>query len=148
MGLSMDWRERVRHLATVAEAQRDWGWWEKPPWSELKLLLVKEAEYLAWLDQATGTREAVPIEPEPKPKNAPEVKIDQVISSEYELAKQKGLKPPNLKEIIRPVQARLRAEGYYASGRQIQKFAEAEKYRVLRRPPGRTLTADKPSGQR
>ena len=53
-GLSPNWREWLRGLAAVAEAQDDWGWWRKPPWSQLKLLLVKEVDYLAWLNGAAG----------------------------------------------------------------------------------------------
>jgi hypothetical protein len=52
-GLSPNWRAELRGLAGIAEVQRDWHWWHKPPWSDLKLLLLKEADYLAWLDEAT-----------------------------------------------------------------------------------------------
>src|ERR1700747_2491678 len=81
--LPPDWRERRRHLAAIAEAQRDWGWWHKPPWTWLKLLLVKEADYASWLDRATDY-EAVSIESENEPKlrQASEQIIDQTISAE------------------------------------------------------------------
>jgi hypothetical protein len=112
-------------------------------------LLVKEAVYLAWLNQMTRrTSEPIERKSEPKLKIAPESKIDHLISTEYDAAEQNGSKPPNLKEIIGPVQARLRAEGYNASGRQIQKLAEADKHKARRRPPGRTLGTDRASGPR
>jgi hypothetical protein len=99
--LTNDWRNKLRDLAAIAEAQNDWQWYKHPPWSELKLLLVKEAEYLAWLDRAT------PAAPEkenteisapqttamaPTSKPAPEPRIDEAIRAEYDAAQQKRLK--------------------------------------------------------
>jgi hypothetical protein len=48
--LSPDWRDRLRQLAAVVELQRGWGWWHQEPWSDLKLLRAKSADYTAWLD--------------------------------------------------------------------------------------------------
>jgi hypothetical protein len=141
-------RKYLRRLAGIVAAQNDWGWWHKQPWSDLKCILVKQIDYSVWLDRTIKpTNEAPPIESksEPKLKIAPESKIDQEISAEYDEAERKGLKPPNLKEIARPVLARLRAEGYQASQRQILKLAEAEKHKGRRRPPGRTVATDKVS---
>jgi hypothetical protein len=149
-GLSPDWRERLRGLAAVAEAQYDWHWWGKPPWSELKPLLVKESEFLAWLDGATGATKHTTELPggtvgaaSPALKFAPDSKIDEAINAEYNIAEQKGLKPPNVKEIVAPVQTRLHAQGFNASGRQIQRVADADKHKRRRRQPGRTVTSEK-----
>jgi hypothetical protein len=149
-GLSPDWREKLRGLAAVAEAQSDWHWWSKPPWSELKLLLVKESEFLAWLDGATGvTKHATEVPAanvgatSPALKPAPESKIDEAINAEYDTAEQKGLKAPNVKEIVALVQPRLRAQGFNASGRQIQQVADADKHKSRRRQPGRTVASEK-----
>jgi hypothetical protein len=49
--LSSDWRDRLRHLAGVVELQRDWHWWQRPPWDELMLLRTNIAHYAAWLDR-------------------------------------------------------------------------------------------------
>jgi hypothetical protein len=145
--LSLDWRERLRRLAAIAEAQNDWHWWNKPPWSELKLLLVKEAEFLTWLESATNhTTELLAAGvggTSPALKSAPEPKIDEAISAEYDNAKQKGLKPPNVREIVPLVRIRLRAQGLNASGRQIQRVADADKHKSCRREPGRTVASDK-----
>jgi hypothetical protein len=146
LSLSPNYREELRRLAAFAEAQRDWHWWQTPPWSDLKLLLVPEANYLAWLDQALRpTTEAAPIgsESKPKLKPAPESKIDQTITEVYDEAAQKGSKPPNIKEIAKHVQAKLHAEGYRASARQIQSLAKADKHKGRRRARGRTVASDR-----
>ena len=111
--LSPDWREECRRLAAVAEAQRDWHWWHQHTWSQLKLLLVKEAEFLAWLDGATKhpLKEPAADTANPALKPAPKSKIDEAMSAEYEDAKQQGGKPPNVKEIVGLVQKRLRGQG-------------------------------------
>jgi hypothetical protein len=67
--------------------------------------------------------------------------IDKVINDTYTEADHAGLKPPNVKEIVAPVQKRLRAKGYQASGRQIQRLAEADRYKNRRRKPGATVTS-------
>ena len=50
--LAPGWREQLRYLATIAELQRDWGWGNKAPWNDLKLLRANEAEYRKWFDEA------------------------------------------------------------------------------------------------
>jgi hypothetical protein len=55
--------DTLRGLAAIAYAQRDWGSWHKPPWSNLKLLFVKEAVYLSWLDAQIGAAEPLQTEP-------------------------------------------------------------------------------------
>jgi hypothetical protein len=148
--LSPDWRDRLRRLAAIAEVQHEWHWWHKPPWSELKHLLVNEAEFSAWLDGATGAAKRISDAPAAEVgatalalKPAPEPKIDEAVGAEYDIAQQQGSKPPNVKEIVAPVQQRLRAQGLQASGRQIQQVADAEKYKDLRRKPGRTVASEK-----
>jgi hypothetical protein len=138
-------RKDLRGLAGTVAAQNDWGWWRKPPWSDLKSILVKEIDYLVWLDRTTKTTSEAPLlesKSEPNLKSAPESKIDQEISAEYDRAERQGQKPPNIKEIAKQVQVTLRSTGYQATQRQIQKLAEADKYKKRRRPPGRTMAAD------
>jgi hypothetical protein len=152
--LAPQWREELRNLALIAETQRDWGWWHNPTWSKLKLLLVKDAAFLAWLDSATPagpekneSEESAPqtTATTPASKPAPETRIDEAINAEYDAADQKGLKPPNLKELVAPVQKRLEAQGLHASGRQIQRLADAEKFKKRRRKPGATVASEKNS---
>jgi hypothetical protein len=68
--------------------------------------------------------------------------IDEAITSVYDEASNIGHKPPNVKEIILPVQEKLQAQGYGASGNQIQEAAGAEKHAKRRRPPGKTVKSE------
>jgi hypothetical protein len=140
-------RVTLRRLAIQVGLPNDWGWWHKPPWSELKSILVNEIDYLTWLNEATKQKEAGATETTPKSRlqMASDRKIDDAISVEYDKAGQQCLKPPNVKEIVGLVRDRLEAEGYHASGRQIQTLAEAKKHKDRRRPPGRTVTSEKSS---
>jgi hypothetical protein len=73
-----NWREQLRHLATVVEHQRDPGWWHKEPWSRLKLLRTKTAAYLAWLEDSGASlpqrSEDRPSEDTVRPKPDPETR--------------------------------------------------------------------------
>jgi hypothetical protein len=69
--------------------------------------------------------------------------IDEAISDVYSESERARQKPPNIKEIVLLVQAKLAAKGYAASGRQIQSLADADKYKKRRRKPGRTLANEK-----
>jgi hypothetical protein len=123
--LSSTWREMLRQLATIAELQRDWGSWHKPPWSDLKLLL----------EDRSGT--TTPLRP------APARVIDQAIVAVYDEAERTSADPPNVKKVSPLVQEKLRAQGYEASLRQIQKLASQEKHKQRRRPPGKTIASEK-----
>jgi hypothetical protein len=73
---------------------------------------------------------------------APNSMIDTAISDAYSEAERAGQKPPNLKEIVAPVQTKLLAQGHEASGRQIQKLAEAAKHKTRRRKVGPTIASE------
>jgi hypothetical protein len=75
-------------------------------------------------------------------------KIDQAMTTVFDNAERAGEKSPNLTEIIAPVQAILRAEGYEASGRQIQKLAAADQHKIRRRKIGPTVANEKRRLQR
>jgi hypothetical protein len=81
-------------------------------------------------------------------KSATYPKIDQAITATYDKAEAAGEKSPNLTEIIAPVQAILRAQGYEASGRQIQKLAAADQHKIRRRKIGPTVANEKRRLQR
>jgi hypothetical protein len=81
--------------------------------------------------------------PEPAPKPARESKIHLAITAAYDAAAAAGDKPPNVNEIIGPVQAQLRAAGYEASGRQIRELAGADQHRKRRRKIGKTVASEK-----
>jgi hypothetical protein len=85
---------------------------------------------------------AVPnAKPELRP--APDLMIHKAISDVYSDAERTALKPPNVKEIVAPVQDRLIAAGYQASGRHIQHLAEDGKYKIRRRKPGATVASER-----
>jgi hypothetical protein len=78
--------------------------------------------------------------PEITLRPAPEQAINKEIEEVYNSTESAGGKPPNLKEIVAPVQAALRNLGFQASGRQIQNLADADEFKKRRRKPGPTLT--------
>jgi hypothetical protein len=69
--------------------------------------------------------------------------IHEAISDSYSESERARQKPPNIKEIVSLVRLKLAAKGHAASGRQIQKLAEADKYKKRRRRPGPTLASEK-----
>ena len=75
-------------------------------------------------------------------KAAPDPEIHKAITAAYDTAEAKSEKPPNLREIIEPVQVILRGQGYKASGSQIQKLAETPQHQSRRRQPGRTVASE------
>jgi hypothetical protein len=79
----------------------------------------------------------------PQPKLASEQTIESAVRREYERAERQDEKPPNIKEVTKPVQAQLQASGYYASAAKIQKIAERPEFKKRRRPPGKTLKSEK-----
>jgi hypothetical protein len=68
---------------------------------------------------------------------APEAMIKVEIRFEYQRAAAAGEKPPNVKEVLSPVQRNLQQKGYWASKRRIQKLAEDPEFKCLRLPPGK-----------
>jgi hypothetical protein len=74
---------------------------------------------------------------------APKDMINEKIRAEYDQAETEQWKPPNLREIIEPVQEALRAEGFDTSGKHIQELARAEEFKKRRRKPGPTVKSDR-----
>jgi len=75
-------------------------------------------------------------------RSAPTPEIHKAITAAYDNAETGSAKPPNLKEIIKPVQEILSVQGYKASGSQIQKLADAPKHKSRRRPVGKTVASE------
>jgi hypothetical protein len=69
--------------------------------------------------------------------------IDQAITAEYDDAQRKGSKPPNIREIVKPVLLRLSKDGHTATGVRIQKIAGADRHKKRRRPIGKTVASEK-----
>jgi hypothetical protein len=76
-------------------------------------------------------------------KAAPDPEIHKSITTAYDSAEVASEKPPNLREIIEPVQGILSDLGYKASGSQIQKLAGAPQHQARRRLPGKTVASEK-----
>jgi hypothetical protein len=79
---------------------------------------------------------------------APEDEIRRALTAEYDDAKRDDRKPPNVKEVVAPVQERLRAKGYEASGRHISELAGGKEYSSRRWKPGKTMVSEKRRQQR
>ena len=69
--------------------------------------------------------------------------IDRAIREVYDRREAGGQKPPNLNEIVGPVQDLLRAEGCYSSGRHIQDLARGPEHKSRRRKAGNTLASER-----
>jgi hypothetical protein len=69
--------------------------------------------------------------------------IEQAITAVYDEAEGAGSKPPNVRQIVKPVLQRLAAAGYIATGARIEKIAGADHHKKRRRLPGKTLASEK-----
>jgi hypothetical protein len=76
-------------------------------------------------------------------KRATFSEVRNAITAVYDAANETGAKPPNLVEIIKPVQAMLDRQGFEASGRVIQKLAADPQHDLRRRKPGRTIASER-----
>jgi hypothetical protein len=80
----------------------------------------------------------------PELKPAPESAIVEAIERTYDEAQRKKEKPPNVNQLVEPVQARLKENGYQASGRRIADFAD-EKFKQRRLKPGVNWKGQRPA---
>ena len=69
--------------------------------------------------------------------------IESEVRRVYDIADKEGKKPPNIKEVAKPVQDLLREKGYTTSAKQIQEIAESPEFAKRRWPPGETLKTGK-----
>src|SRR5262249_38403493 len=76
-------------------------------------------------------------------KSASKPMIENEVRRVYDIADKEGKKPPNIKEVAKPVQDLLRGNGYKASAAQIQKIAQRPEFAKRRRSPGKTLKSEK-----
>jgi hypothetical protein len=75
-------------------------------------------------------------------RRAPDSLIHKAINDTYSESESRKLKPPNVREIIVPVQNLLRDQGYEASGLHIQELAGADRHKSRRRKPGATIASE------
>jgi hypothetical protein len=65
--------------------------------------------------------------------------VDEAISAVYDEAEELGAKPPNVNELVTPVQSKLRGKGLFAGKPLIQDLAGDLKHASRRRPIGARL---------
>lgn len=114
---------------------------------------LSEDDFLFWLanwvpqrtEQLERLSEHTPVErvgstdPEQiaiSPHRAGNPEIDATIVAVYDAAAHKGMKPPNVKEVVDPVIRRLKAKGPIATKVRAQELAEAKHHQKRRRQPG------------
>lgn len=103
---------------------------------------------LNWKDLLRDGRKLIPsylsvVNPTSIFRKAPEAEIKEAIRAVYDLARSNKQKPPNIKEIIEPVQNALRCKGFDTSGKHIQELAGAEEFKKQRRKPGTTVKSER-----
>ena len=99
---------------------------------------TSEQEANARVDVATGL---TPKSDYLRPASYDE--IDFAITAVYDEAAQIGGKPPNIKELSKPVQAKLAAIGRAASGALIMEIGDRQEHKKRRRRPGKTIASEK-----
>ena len=86
------------------------------------------------VDRVTEARPSVAQSPELEDASDEEIHVE--IDAVYKHCKATGQEPPNLKQIGKLVQERLRDKGLYASQGDIQKLAGDKRYSGIRHKPG------------
>jgi hypothetical protein len=76
-------------------------------------------------------------------RHASDAMIRQALTDVYDDKENCYQKPPNVREVVKPVQEKLARSNHSASGQRIQKIASLEPYASQRRPPGRTVASEK-----
>ena len=142
-----DPKMREAHPYRKRESLRPGDWAGQIDWDTGKVgpyfsVLITRLSIEAWLNAGREVPPA-PVASEDELKKASNSKINAEIRAAYDDAERTRQKPPNLVEIVEPVQARLRDQGFKASSAQIQALAEAEEHKKRRRKPGATLASEK-----
>jgi hypothetical protein len=94
-------------------------------------------------DEPEGAAQPEPASTAAALKAAPDSRIHQAITAAHDAADATGEKPPNVNEVIEPVQALLRSVGYEATGRKIRELAGNREHARRRWKPGTTRAAQK-----
>jgi hypothetical protein len=136
-----DPKVRARHPVRKSQVLRTDDWNGNIDWMASTIgphfsVLIERASIKAWLGIGRGAEVPSSF------KNAPDARILNEIRAEYDAADTANRKPPNVKQIIKPVQAALRSAGFNASGKHIEELAGAEEFKKRRRRPGATVKSD------
>jgi hypothetical protein len=92
---------------------------------------VNKADLENWL------REPVP---EKLLKLAPKETIEATITAVYDEADKAEDKPPNINQLVKPVQLRLKTQGFRATSRQIKSIGGADQFAKRRGESGKRVT--------
>jgi len=102
-----------------------------------RLIAVRRLPYPTFWKRTNDDAPSLDLKPASKPM------IEGEVRRVYDVADKEGKKPPNIREVAKPVQDLLRGNGYKASAKQIQEIAERPKFAKRRRPPGKPLKTEK-----
>ena len=102
-----------------------------------RLIAVRRLPYPTFWKRTNDDATSLNLKPAWKPM------IESEVRRVYDIADKEGKKPPNIREVAKPVQDLLRGNGYKASAKQIQEIAERPKFAKRRRPPGKPLKTEK-----
>ena len=108
-----------------------------------RLIAVRGLPYPTFWKQANDYTTSLDLKP------ASERVIEDAVRRVYNSANKEGKKPPNIKEVAKPVQRYpVKGNGYKASARQIERIADRQEFKRCRRPPGKTLSSEKPGSRK
>jgi hypothetical protein len=110
------------------------------PKSEITEISDEEREQQENGAPNTGTDRAEIVPPS---RYASRRLIDQTITEIYDEEAKNNRKPPNILEIVKPVQNKLKALGFVASGILIMQIADDPKHAARRGKPGHTIASKK-----
>jgi len=79
----------------------------------------------------------------PQLKQAPVKMIEGALRHVYDIAEKQGNKPPNIKEVAKPVLDYLQKSSHKATAAKIQEIGNSREFKQRRRPPGKTLKSEK-----
>jgi hypothetical protein len=133
---------RVRHGVPTRGVLRPGDWSSEINWGAGTVgryfsVSVKRVSVEAWLARGGFAPPVVVF------KKAADAVTKKAIRDEYTRAKINDEKPPNVRQIVEPVQRALQAEGFEASGNRIQESAASKEFEGMRRKPGATIKNEK-----
>ena len=102
-----------------------------------RLIAVRRLPYPTFWKRTNDDAPSLDLKPASKPM------IEGEVRRVYDVADKEGKKPPNIREVAKPVQDLLRGNGYKTSAKQIQEIAEHPEFAKRRWPPGKTLKTEK-----
>jgi hypothetical protein len=102
-----------------------------------RLIAVRRLPYPTFWKRTNDDAPSLNLKPASKPM------IESEVRRVYDIADKEGKKPPNIREVAKPVQDLLRGNGYKTSAKQIQEIAERPEFAKRRWPPGKTLKTEK-----